>query len=343
MDITSKKPKKPDLRPADRGGTKPINPGKLGSSDRFHRRVEALVSSAVRCDCRQIQVWHCPDGGSVRELLISTIELNDESATTPRDLVDQVVLTIQDEAASLPVGFHAFSVRGLNAEALDVVRERIRITGSAPTSASDRLARAEIGDEIDHEASLERASGMALHPREVATLAGITRQQMRHNEALTAMMIKGFGANAQVSQQIIEQLGMRVLTLTEKLEKQADSYLDSHRKTKLVEAEARASDARGRAIEIGANVVAEYLPVALHRMSRKYGIAGDSELDPMMEKMIDSFDEKQLPKLAEILKPQQQALFAEVWMTVQNRKEAKKKEAAAKDQAKQEGTAGDEQ
>jgi hypothetical protein len=345
MHITTKKPgaKKPDQRPADRGGNKPMHPGKLGSSDRFHRRVEALVSSAVRCDCKQIQVWHCPDGGAVREELISTIELNEE-APTARTHVDQVVLTIQDEAASLPGGgFHAFSVRGMNADGLDVVRERIRIPGTAPASASDRLARAEIGEEIDHEAGLERASGLALHPREVATLAGITRQQMRHNEALIAMVVKGFGANAEVSQKLIEQMGMRVLTLTEKLEKQADMYLDSHRRTKLVEAEARASDARGRAIEIGSQVLADYLPVALHRITRKHGLAGDAELDPLMEKMLDSFDEAQLPKLAEILKPQQQALFADVWMTVQARKEARKKEAAAKEAKKQEGSATDEQ
>ena len=344
MNIT-KKPgaKKPDQRPADRGGNKPMNPAKVGSSDRFHRRVEGLVSSAVRSDCKQIQVWHCPEGGAVREELISTIDLNEE-APTARSHVDQVVLTIQDEAASLPGGgFHAFSVRGLNSDGLDVVRERIRIPGTAPASASDRLARVEIGEEIDHEAGLERTSGLALHPREVATLAGITRQQMRHNEALIAMVVKGFGANADVSQKLIEQLGMRVLTLTEKLEKQADLYLDSHRRTKLVEAEARASDARGRAIEIGSQVLADYLPVALHRITRKHGLAGDAELDPLMEKMLDSFDEAQLPKLAEILKPQQQALFADVWMTVQSRKEARKKEAAAKEAAKQEGSANDEQ
>jgi len=325
MEVTKK-------RTADRGGTKPINPGKIGATDRFHRRVEVLVSSAVRSQCAKVEVWHCADAGAVRDTLISSIELTDDH-DTPRTIVDQVVLVIQEEAATLARGFHAFSVRGVLEDGSDVVRERIRIRGSdsSPGDESARMARAEIGEEVEHEHALERASGLALHPREVATLAGMTRQQMRHNEALMSMMIKGFAQTGDTSARMIEQLGLRVLTLTEKLERQADTYLDSHRKQKLVEAEARASEMRGRAIELGANTLAEYLPVALHRISRKYGIAGDAELDPMIEKLVGSFDEEQIKRIGPILKPQQQALFAEAWLTVQTRKEEKEKEKKEKE------------
>lgn len=316
-------------RSADRGGTKPINPAKTGATDRLHRRIESLITAAARTGCTRIEVWHVPE--QAREVQVSTVQLAlDEDHPTPRSLVDGIALTIQEEAATLPGRqWHAFSVRGAREDGADVVRERIRIVGTAAPAA-----RAEGEEEMisgSEDLALERASGLAMHPREAANLSGVARQQMRHNEALVASVVKGFGGMAEQQSRMIEQLGTRVITLTERLERQADLFLDAHRKQRLIEAEARAEDAKGRAIEIGAEVVKEYLPVALHRISRKYGLAGDAEIDPLLEKIVASFEPDQLPAIQAALKPAQQAIFAEMYFTVADRLEKRK---AAEDEKK---------
>lgn len=322
-------------RPSDRGGSKPINPSKVGSTDRLHRRIEGLIASAIRMDCDRIEVWHVPESGA-RETLISTIAIatDDDHHPTPRSLVDAIVLTLQDEASALPGGaWHAFSVRGARSQdGADVVRERVRLVGtSSSTAGRAELAGADAAREgLDEDRALERASDLAMHPREVATLSGVARQQMRHNEALVASVVKGFGGMADQQSRMIEQLSQRVVTLTERLEKQADLFLDASRRSRLIEAEARAEEAKSRAVEIGGEVLKEYLPVALHRISRKYGLAGDAEIDPMLEKLVATFTEDQLPALQEVLKPAQRAIFAEMWITVQQRIEKRKAEEEKK-------------
>lgn len=307
-----------------------MHPGHRGSTDRFHRRIEVLVSSAIRSECVRIEVVHCPTDSTTRDVIISTIELTEDAHETARSIVDHVVCTLQEEAASLPVGFHAFSVRGfLSGETSDCVRERIRLPGTAPAPVADRLAHADATDILDDERALESKSGLAAHPRETATLAGIIRQQMRHNEAIMATLVKATGSTTEVQARMIQQLGERVVDLTDKLAKNSDLFLDAHRRTRLIEAEARSADMKAEALKVGGTVLAEYLPVALHRITRKYGLAGDAEVDPLLEKVVSSFDEKQLQQLGGLLTPVQQALFAEMWLTVQNRREKREAEKNA--------------
>lgn len=320
-------------RPSDRGGSKPINPSKVGSTDRLHRRIEGLIASAIRMDCDRIEVWHVPESGA-RETLVSTIAIatDDDHHPTPRSLVDAIVLTLQDEASALPGGaWHAFSVRGARSQdGADVVRERVRLVGTSSAGRAELAGVDAAREGLDEDRALERASDLAMHPREVATLSGVARQQMRHNEALVASVVKGFGGMADQQSRMIEQLSQRVVTLTERLEKQADLFLDASRRSRLIEAEARAEEAKSRAVEIGGEVLKEYLPVALHRISRKYGLAGDAEIDPMLEKLVATFTEDQLPALQEVLKPAQRAIFAEMWITVQQRIEKRKAEEEKK-------------
>jgi len=330
-------------RASDRGGTKPINPEKTGATDRLHRRVEGLIASALRFGCDRVDVVHVPDAS--REIVISTLALRlSDEHTTARSLVDAIVLTLQDEASTLPAqdatggrAWYAFSLRGMRSEdAAEVVRERVRLVGTAARPASNaQLATTAAGSaralaaSDDH--ALELESGIAMHPREVATLSGVARQQMRHNEALVSTVVRGFGSVAEQQSKLVEQLSSRVVSLTERLEKQSDLFLDASRRARLVEAEARAEEAKGAAIQVGAEALKEFLPVALHRISRKYGLAGDAELDPMLERLLSTFTEDQLPALAAVLKPAQQAIFAEVWLTVQDRRakaEAEQKKAA---------------
>lgn len=298
-----------------------MNPAHRGSTDRFHRRIEVLVSSAIRAECVRLEVVHCPSDSATREIIISTVELTEDAHETARSIVDHVVLTLQEEASCLPDGFHAFSVRGFaSGQTEDCVRERIRLPGTAAAPAADRLARAEASDILEDERALESRSGLA-HPRETATLAGIIRQQMRHNEAIMATLVKSTGASTEIQSRMIAQLGERVVDLTDKLAKNSDLFLDAHRRTRLIEAEARSADMKAEALKVGGTVLAEYLPVALHRITRKYGLAGDAEVDPLLEKVVSSFDEKQIEQLGGLLTPVQQALFAEMWMTVQARRE----------------------
>ena len=146
-------------------------------------------------------------------------------------------------------------------------------------------------------------------------------------------VVKGFGGITDRQARLIDQLSDRVVSLTEKLDKQADAALDVARRTRAIEAEARAEEAKGRAFEVGGEVLKEFLPLALHRISRKYGVAGDVTIDPMMEKMIESFSEEQIAKLAEVFSPLQKAMFAEVWLTVNARREKKAAEEAEKAKA----------
>lgn len=329
-------------RPSDRGGNKPIDPSKLGSTDRLHRRVEGLIASAIRMGCDRIEVFHTPEGG--REALVSTLAIHtddDGDHTTPRALVDSIVLALQDEAAALAAGsWHPFSIRGVRStDGADVVRERVRLVGTHKRAEPEAGAALAVGHRDDQE--LADASGMAMHPREVATLSGMARQQMRHNEALVGSVVKGFGGITDRQARLIDQLSDRVVSLTEKLDKQADAALDVARRTRAIEAEARAEEAKSRAFEVGGEVLKEFLPAALHRISRKYGVAGDVTIDPMMEKMIESFSEEQVAKLAEVFTPLQKAMFAEVWLTVNQRREAEKEKAekAAKEKAEKERAA----
>lgn len=335
---TDKKTTPTTPRPADRGGNKPIAPEKLGATDRLHRRVEGLIAAALKFGCDRCDVVHLPDTGGAREVVISTLalRLSDEHPTA-RSIVDAVVLTLQDEASTLPAtdsrgarAWHAFSIRGIRSDdASEVVRERVRLMGTAarpPGEEGAALAVRERGELREDDHALEQESGIAMHPREVATLSGVARQQMRHNEALVGTVVRGFGSVAEQQSRLVEQLSGRVISLTERLEKQSDLFLDAARRARLVEAEARAEEAKGRAIEVTAEVLKEFLPVALHRISRKYGLAGDAEIDPMIEKLIETFTEDQLPALASVLKPAQQALFAEFWIKVQDRKEQRAKE-----------------
>jgi hypothetical protein len=251
--------------------------------------------------------------------------LHMEGDVLEEEIANAANLSAVDEAESLPVGSHAFLLRVLVEDGRELSRQRFHLPGKIPIVKADPGAVAKDNDTSGPQVRLSR---LGETPADFGTALGLSRQQMRHNEALVALVVRNAESLTKAQEALLDKLGSRVDVLTDKLIGQADLFLNQARQQRVLEAEARRDDAKTEAMKLTAQVIAEWLPVGIHKIARKYGMAGDAELDPMLEKMITSFQPEQLPAIAQALTPIQRAQFAEIWDVVQVR--AKKKEAEKK-------------
>jgi hypothetical protein len=158
------------------------------------------------------------------------------------------------------------------------------------------------------------------------------RQQYRHNEAMAKALV---GSQAGLAT-VVEKVSGLVGSLSDKLDashnartKDAESMITVARQQRLLEAEARTEEMKGQAMKSAAETLSEWLPVAFHKIARKYGMSGDDAIDPMIEKMVLSFKVEQLDGLAQVLNPVQMQMFGDLWCTIKDRAEARKKKADA--------------
>lgn len=297
-----------------------------------HTRIEALWQLGAKTGAKAICVARAqPTGRATDEPL----------AFFPYDAADRtqfesLVAAAQDEAASLPKtdAGYPFVFMLLNEEGKEISRERIRFPGGAKAivksgTASPAEREAQDAVALEHDAPPDSWPSRFL-PRETASLVGISRQQMRHTEAMAGLVVKLAEKVSDSGARTVEKLQDRVDALTERTFKQADAVLAAQSQNRLLEAQARREEVETEAIRATAQVLAEWIPVGLHRVARKYGIAGDAELDPMLEKMIESFAPSQIEQLQGILNPIQKGMFYDMWMKVSDRRKAKEAEQKKK-------------
>lgn len=287
-----------------------------------HSRVEALWNLGRSMKASTITVARV-DGRSAEPLLVLPL-------TEDRVQIESCVICAQDEAASLEKGInHPFVFFVSNENGNEIARERIRFPGNR-----EPIVRAMSQGEADQAGIEGDAHGgtwpSKFHPRETASIYGIARQQMRHTEAMAGLMVKFGSTIAEGNRALVDKLQDRVELLTDKTIKQADAVIGAHSQNRLIEAQARREEVETEALRATAQVLAEWLPLGIHRIARKYGLAGDSELDPMLERIVETFKPDQIDKLKDILEPAQKAIFAEMWMKVADRREKRDKDKAEK-------------
>ncbi len=290
-----------------------------------HTRVEALWNLARTMKAATITVARV-DGRSVEPLLVQPI-------TEDRVQIENCVICAQDEAAALEKGInHPFLFYVSNEHGAEIARERIRFPGNRePTTHALSQQGADAAGLTD-DAHGKNWPGQ-YHPRESASMFGIARQQMRHTEAMAGLVVKLAEKAGEGNRQLVDKLQDRVEALTDKTIKQADAVIGAHSQNRLIEAQARREEVETEAIRATAQVLAEWIPLGLHRVARKYGLAGDSELDPMLERIVETFSSPQIDQLKDILTPPQKAIFAEMWMKVNDRRTKREKEKADKKEA----------
>lgn len=289
-----------------------------------HARVTALYELSQKLGDGVVMSVHRsePRSASLGEPLVR-LPVGDD-----RTLIETLIACAQDECGALPKGTNypiVFCV--WNANGAEVARERIRFPGNVEVKTTTRPLDQEEADAAALEGDEHGKNWPSrMHPRESASVFGMMRQGMRHTEAMAGLLVKGHETTVKLN----EQLGDRVEKLTTKVIAQADHVIEAQAQNRLSEAQARREDVETEAIRTTAALLAEYLPLGIHRITRKFGLAGDTEVDKLLEKLIEGFDPSQIDQLAGILKPAQKAVFAEMWQLVNGRREKRTKEADAK-------------
>lgn len=166
-------------------------------------------------------------------------------------------------------------------------------------------------------------------PTSQVTATAILRQQYRHNEALVASHMRSHANTIDKLTGLIGSLSDQLARAQDARFQDAEKSIHVARAQRTMEAEARSEEMRAEALKLTAGTLAEWLPVALHKIARKYGLSGDDSVDPILEKMVQSFTDDQIDKLGGIFTPVQRELFADVWLMVNDRVKARKAKAEA--------------
>lgn len=297
------------------------------SANAIPRRVGALINSAAKVQGAQWLVVHREQGREL-ELISRTAVSDDElrDSLAGISLVEETQLRIRDDLSSLqpssdPVGY---VLQITNDDGRELARDRLRIrTEGEPTGlATTGLPPGAAGWE---EREMKSPTAQTMQ-------AAITRQQFRHNEQILSLALKSIAPIAQVLQQA---QGLNA-SLSERLEvsyaaraRDAEQSIAVARAARTMEAEARSEEMRAEAISTAARTLSEWVPVAVHKIARKYGMSGDADVDPILEKLVTSLKPEQLEGLSKVLTPFQQNVLGDIWCTVNDRIEAKKKAAEA--------------
>jgi hypothetical protein len=239
-----------------------------------------------------------------------------------RPVAERLCEAAAEEAAEQGPGRHAFVFRVVDEAGHELQRERARFEGGearAPLAVGPAAALAANLDGDDARGSV----------RHEASWASLCRQQMRHNEGLISLVVHGGEAQLAAAQQvialqsrIIEQQGAQIERLMAAQITAGEREIELRAQRRLLDAEARREEVEAAAIQTTAGVLAEWLPVGVRAIAKRYGLGGDARVDPMLEQIVSSFTAEQLPALAAAMTPVQRNLFAELWETVQARKEA---------------------
>lgn len=247
-------------------------------------------------------------------------------------LIEETQLRIRDDLGALPAGAEAavyiVTIQAEDGRELARDRLRLRVEGA--------IERA--GDTGPAPGSRDWEASEARTPSSAVMQAAIVRQQYRHNEALAKSVVGAFAGTMEKTTGLIASLADKLEASYAARARDAEQSIAVARAQRTMEAEARAEEMRGEALKLAASTFAEWFPVAVHKIARKYGASGDAAIDPILEKLVLSFKPEQLDGLAQVLTPMQQQILGDLWVTVKDRVDARAKAKAEADaKAKLEG------
>lgn len=294
----------------------------------INARVRHVVATAKARACVSVQLARVV--GRAEEMISSVPLANYDEG----QLADRIAESITDELEGL-AGSHAFIVRAVGEGGAEVARERIRETGRVKPGS--QIVRAG-GTSVELSGAMGEINGGAGEPfgpdgaltgsASTAVLVRLVQQQMKHNEAMTAHLV---ALSARVHDPLVRQVEILGGALTQangQLMEAAGQHVEIVRQSRVLEAEARAEERKAQAWAATGEQLAKWLPVALARISRTWGMKEDGAAadDPMLEKLVLSFTPEQLTQMQATLRPEQIQLFAEVWSSYDEKKQ--KREAA---------------
>ena len=169
---------------------------------------------------------------------------------------------------------------------------------------------------------------------EGATLAGVTEQLMRHNEANAHTIGAMIGPVMSAQAKIIERL-------TERLGKVEDQRFEVARvyETMLSEAHDRAlrtdeSKLKQRMMTEAFDKVSVLAPLVVNKMAgRRLLPEPESAANEVVNSLAESFTKEQIEKIAPLLKPEQFMAFLDLIKAAQEKREAREHEAQARTEA----------
>lgn len=302
-------------------------------------RIAALIEQGRKAKCNAIQVFASVVG--------TRTAVDDLVTTKPLDaaidgLADHIAQEILDELEERhgPVRFRLKVIK----QGAEIMRETLRLEGRAnpprgmtvvrgsSTSSHGALvhqsegtgpATAQIGTE-----DLLLPDGAMSGTASTAVVLSVLRMQMQFNRDLSRDFLSLVGASHKPLMDQNAMLADALGKANAQIIASAEQHRESVRQTRVLEAEARTEERKAAAIEKAGEMLAKYLPAAIARISRRFGlVAPDEENDPLLEKLVLSFKSSQMAQMQKILEPEQIALFADVWASIDDRrgKKGKKK------------------
>lgn len=280
-----------------------------------------------------VQVWRGPVGGKGGDDLIATQPI----ATLDADRLTLAITTEADECA----GRVRFTLKSVRA-GVEVARDRVILEGGVvggPITRSSHaqgslvnpppgLAPPRAVDGILEDLASSGVSDFGARTN-AAVASALLREQMKQNVQLVNLLVDHTSKMQGPLLKQTETLSAALDLAHKKLIDGAEAHVAHVRQGRVLEVEAKNDERRAAAFERTGEMFAKYLPGVLARISRKYGIAGeDDENDPLLEKLVTSFKSSQIERMQKILDPEQLALFAEVWASMderQGKREAKRK------------------
>lgn len=296
-------------------------------------RIAALVKSAGKVTGAQ---WLRVHRQTDRDLeLVSTSSVTDEELREDFGriaIIEECQLRIRDDLGSLPANGEpaVYLVTITNDDGRELGRERIRVRAPAPPASSE-LATQIPG--MPPPGSKEWEHTDARTPSAQVMQQAVLRQQYRHNEAMAGSIVKSYAPTMEKMTGLIGTLTGALEASYEARARDAEKMISVQRQERTLAAEARAEELKAEAVKLAAGTFAEYFPVAVHKIAQKYGVSSDATIDPMLEKLVLSFKSEQLDALSTVLTPFQLQILGDLWCTVKDRVEERKKkkdEAEAK-------------
>ena len=300
--------------------------------------VRAFCKLAGETTCDAIQVWRGQVGGRpAADDLIATSPID---KTLDPNRLAAAIIAESDECA----GRTRFTIKGVRA-GVEVVRDRLILDGGQPEQLQRNThtralvtPTAGVGPARPIDGVLDEVGemqGVEFGARTNAAIASaLLREQMKQNVQLVGMLMDHSAKMQGPLLKQTETLSSALQVAHKQLIEGAEQHVAHVRQGRALEAEAKTEERKAAAFEKTGEAFAKYLPGVLARFSRKYGIVGDDdENDPLLEKLVKSFKSSQIERMQKVLDPEQLALFAEVWASIDERegkREAKKKNGGKK-------------
>lgn len=300
----------------------------------INSRIAALIEMGRKAKANAIKVFvSYPGARAAAEDMLTTAPLDQPSAL--EGLADRLATEITDELEER-YGPTRFRLRVIK-DSREIAVETLRLAGRAVSAPGQSIVRNASGAIVSapngvgdarpmDPGDLVLPDGALTGTATTAVSIHLLRMQMDFNKQLMKDYRElALGAHAPLLSQN-KMLGDALEKANGQLIASAEQHREAIRQSRVLEAEAKAEERKAAAIEKAGEMLAKYLPAALARIGRKFGIvAADEETDPLLEKLVLSFKSSQMGQLQRILEPEQLTLFADVWQAMDARRGGKRK------------------